>query len=291
MKVVGYYNSFSRQDEIFKIDLLSITHINYAFLIPKEDGSVFFHDEDNVKRVVNLAHEKNKKIFVSVGGYCDHDKIISKVFEQICKDYDVFKKFIANVIDVVKKFNFDGIDLDWEYPWIEYRAMFELMVIKLRIELDFLKKGFSLAIHRAIAGQEKYNRIASITKVVLDNVDWLNIMTYDDQSEENHSSMQLVQDCVKYWCIDRNVPKEKVLIGIPFYARPSETVFDDLVEKDKMNYFTDNYNDDTYNGFKLVRKKLEFAKKECGGIIIWAINYDRTDGFGLLKVIDDSISY
>src|SRR5512136_1060125 len=46
-----------------------LTHINYAFLIPNEDGS--FRELTNsrmIAEMVRLAHEHNVKVLISVGG-------------------------------------------------------------------------------------------------------------------------------------------------------------------------------------------------------------------------------
>jgi len=291
MKIVGYYNSFSREKSICDLELGGLTHIFYAFLLPKEDGSVYFYDEENVKEVISIAHKKNRKVFVSVGGYCNQEMILSRVFEKISSDYTLSQKFVDSIIDIVKKYDFDGVDLDWEYPTEEYKDKYEFLVWVLSHSMHMRQKEFTIAVHRAVPGEAKECRIVAISDKVIDNVDWMNIMTYDATEDRNHSDMGRCRKVVKYWTEERGVPKEKILVGAAFYARPSEKPYYELISEDPYNYFRDAYKNDTFNGFYTIKEKLSFANHNCGGLIIWAINYDTIGSYSLLSAIQTVLTY
>ncbi len=286
MLVVGYYNSFAQRKEMAGLNLSALTHINYAFLIPRDNGTVHFVDEDDVKKCVNLAKSKGIKVFVSVGGWCDEDrKRLREVFEQICDNRGVLDFFIDNVIKVVKKYGFDGVDVDWEFPTIERVSNFEYLISSLSKKLKELKKELSIAIFYAVAGSKNCEWIGAISDDVISNLDFLNIMTYDCKEEENHSSIELAKRCVNYWNKVRKVTPDKLLIGIPFYSRPSALCYWELVDISKENSFLDSYEKETYNGINKVKEKILYTKQNCGGVIIWAINYDTTDQYSLLSAI------
>ena len=287
MRVIGYYNSFDRQDAINTINLDAITHLNYAFLLPASDGSVYFKDEDDVKRVVKICKEKGIKVYVSLGGACDGEIIISNVFEDIMKDELAFNTLIYNVMQMVEKYEFDGIDVDWEYPWIEYKDHFERLIKALRERADIVNIGLTIAIHRAIEGEVKFNRLESVTDKVVSMVDWLNIMTYDDSDEDNHSSIERAKNSLNYWNDIRKVPKDKLLIGIPFYARPSEKPYYKIIRGGDKSAFDDFWGEDSYNGIYTVKEKALLGK-QYGGVIIWAINFDapKDDEYNLLSIIN-----
>ena len=287
MKVVGYYNSFARQDALSSLFVTPLTHINYAFLLPKENGDVYFYDEKNVEEVVKFAHDKGIKVFVSVGGFCDKEKPLSSTFEVICDNH--LEEFILATLRVVQKYNFDGVDLDWEYPTKQYEKSFEMMVDKLGFRLHFLKKELSIAIHRAIEGEAKECRIVAISDKVIKAADWLNIMTYDATEDCCHSSLIRCMKSLDYWHSIRKVPRSKIMIGAAFYARPSAKLYCDLIKEDEKNYFRDYYKDDTFNGCYTIKEKTYFARFNCGGLIIWAINYDTFDKTSLLRVVNEAI--
>ena len=288
MKVIGYYNSFSRQDALDNLFTTPLTHINYAFLLPKENGDVYFYDEENVEKVVSFAHSKGVKVFVSVGGFCDQEIILSRVFEAICQNGNI-DRFVDNILEVVKKFGFDGVDLDWEYPTEQFKKQFELLVGTLSKATHSINKEFSIAIHRAVVGEAKECRIVAISDKVIADADWINIMTYDAQEDQYHSSLIRCMKSLDYWHSNRKVPRDKIMIGAAFYARPSAKLYCELIEEDHKNFFRDSYKDDTFNGCHTVKEKAYFARFNCGGLIIWAINYDTFDDTSLLRVVNEAI--
>ena len=289
MRVVGYYNSFARPDSLKKLFLTPVTHINYAFLLPKEDGTLYFYDEDNVRDVVAFAHEKGKKVYVSVGGFCDQNKILSSVFEKICSDTNKLATFFKSIFKVVIEYGFDGVDIDWEYPTEKFVCHYELLIEVLSIILHAINKGLTIAVHRAIEDEQKLCRIVAITDLVISYVDWINIMTYDATEDDNHSSLYRCIKCVDYWHNKRKVPRNKILVGTAFYGKPSEKPYYELISENRKNYFKNHYQGDTYNGCYLVKEKAYFARLNCGGLIIWAINYDTFDETSLLKVINEAL--
>ena len=287
MRVVGYYNA-GYNDVIEKINLKALTHLNYAFLLPISDGNAYFKDEEDVKKTIKACRQANIKIYVSVGGSNDGEKRLEKTFESICDSENVLEKFIKNVMKIVDIYGFDGVDLDWEYPWKNYREKFEKMVSLFRNSIDLKKKGFSIAIHRAVEGEYKFNRLESITDKVIGMADWINIMTYDDTEENNHSSLERNKKSLEYWSLNRNIPKDKLLTGIAFYARPSMKPYSEIIADADDSAFNDFFGKDSYNGSYTVEEKVMLGKN-YGGIIIWAVNYDANSDneHSLLNVIQD----
>ena len=109
------------------------------------------------------------------------------------------------------------------------------------------------------------------------SADWMNIMTYDATEECNHSSLIRCMKSLDYWHSIRKVPRNKIMIGAAFYARPSAKLYCELIEEDDKNFFRDSFKDDTFNGCYTTKEKTYFARLNCGGLAIWAINYDSLD--------------
>lgn len=289
MRIVGYYNSYARQEVLDELDVKALTHINYAFLLPKENGTVYFKDKDDVKRVVDFAHSHGLKINVSVGGWCDGNIVLDKVFKKIFSSKESIMNFIESILEIVHRYSFDGVDIDWEYPDSLHAFYLLVFLTVLKRNLEAFGSELSLTIHHAVKGDDNFNRVEGITASIVEAVDYLNIMTYDCHNMSNHSSLYLAKKCIKYWCVDRKVPKEKVLIGIPFYSRPSEMYYCEIVKESPISAYLNFYKKESYNGIELVAEKIKFAKQYCGGVIIWAINYDTTDDYSLLTTIKKSL--
>ncbi|KAJ1949518.1 hypothetical protein EC988_004741, partial [Linderina pennispora] len=108
--VVGYYPTWKRQ-AIAAVDISKYTHVNVAFAIPKEDGSLTFEGDWFMESTVKELHGKNVKVLVSVGGWTG-----SNHFSNILKSDDKFNRLVGSMAYYVKNYNLDGIDIDWEYP-------------------------------------------------------------------------------------------------------------------------------------------------------------------------------
>jgi chitinase len=44
-----------------------------------------------------------------------------EAFSAMAKDEKAMKKFVTSTVEYLKKWNFDGLDLDFEYPGIDWR--------------------------------------------------------------------------------------------------------------------------------------------------------------------------
>ena len=290
MRIVGYYNSFNNLVALEELDVSCLTHLNYAFLIPRADGTLYFLQEDSVKNTINFCHSRGIRVFVSIGGWCDeNNKELHKVFEKICISTDKIKLFVDNIIEIVDKFGFDGVDLDWEYPTAEQKFNFAFLVARLSMFLHHVDKEMSIAIYHSVHDEPKFERICAVTNYVVSNLDFVNIMTYDCHEEKNHSSLKLAQKCIDYWTNTRGIRKEKLLIGIAFYAKPSQTPYALLVKQSHKNAHVDFCGTDSYNGLKTVKRKTKYAKSNCGGVFIWAINYDSPGKLSLLSAIKKAL--
>ncbi len=56
------------------------------------------------------------KVTLAIGGWNEG----SKKYSEMARDAEKRKTFVASVIQFLEKYNFDGLDLDWEYPGMKY---------------------------------------------------------------------------------------------------------------------------------------------------------------------------
>lgn len=89
------------------------------------------------------------------------------------------------------------------------------------------------------------------------------------------------------------MPKEKLVLGVPFYARPSWKEYRDLVEENTENAYRDyapgENLDSYYNGINTIKEKTRLATRKASGMMVFDMNEDAVEEYSLLKAIDDTL--
>jgi chitinase len=115
LKVICYWTSNHKVEDI-NPDLC--THIHYSFFILDEDNAAPVDElgfpNKEVYDKLNALKQKNAelKIIPAIGGWGDDAAKYSRVAANETKR----KIFVNNTIQLVVNNNFDGFDLDWEFP-------------------------------------------------------------------------------------------------------------------------------------------------------------------------------
>lgn len=128
-RIVGYYTSWSKTSLTTSL-LSKFTHIIYAFLEMKADGTVGIgnpdhspaqtsSDEEVAQRakqnLESLMRKKAQipglKVTFAVGGWEN-----SQYFSSMAANSQLKQKFLASVLQIIDEYGFDGVDIDWEYP-------------------------------------------------------------------------------------------------------------------------------------------------------------------------------
>lgn len=285
--IIGYWASWNGSPDSLQYDKL--THINYSFATPKADGRVFLQNPASLKQMVALAHAKNVKACLAIGGWDLGDGGGNDTaFEQLAASRTSRETFIATVMQMVKEYNLDGVDMDWEYPDAgdgivgESARYFDTLMTALGKELHQQKKILSAAV---VSGGKTGD---GILPSVFNVVDFINIMAYDAQTPP-HSSLDVAKQALQYW-LAKGLPKEKAILGVPFYGKPSKNgngSYKSLVEQDKTAPTKDEVNGCFYNGIPTMKAKTKLAIEQGGGIMIWEVGHDTHDSTSLLRAINE----
>ena len=159
----------------------------------------------------------------------------------------------------------------------------------MKIKGNLVDKPLSIAIPPGINVDGSIQNIEAITDKVLDTVDWVNLMVYDNPLEENHSSYSYASIALDYWRDIKKYSNKKIVLGVPFYSNPSGLPYRKIIKLDSKNSKKDNYQLEHYNGIHLIEKKAQLAEQMCSCLMIWAVNYDSFQQNSLLKCIHDTV--
>ena len=268
-RIVAYYiewGVYGRDYQPSDIPAEKITHLNYAFANIGADGRIAIGDPyaaidkaypgdswdqpyrgtyNQINNVLKAEHP-HLQTLISVGGWTWSGR-----FSDVALTDASRSTFAASCVEFIRQYNFDGVDIDWEYPVCcglesntyrpEDRANYTRLLQELRAQLDVAEaednREYLLTI-AAAGGVDKLENyeLAEIAEVC----DWVNTMSYDfmgawDLSTTgHHSGLYANPDnaspnqnvrmhynaagSVQPW-LDAGVDSDKIVMGVPFYGR------------------------------------------------------------------------
>jgi hypothetical protein len=167
----------------------------------------------------------------------------------------------------------DGIDIDWEGPRVDDAAY---LVFLQAIKERFPDKGLTAAIssrHPSRAG----NLIGAL--------DEINMMCYTRFENGEHVPMSIFTRAIDEY-LEVGVPKEKLLVGVPFYGRTDNLQDTEAVTYREVYESVPNLSPDVnsfvkggktflYNGYTLISQKGEYLRrKRIKGVMVWELAQD-----------------
>lgn len=290
-KVVGYYFlNAALRDTIYSdssnLFLNNITHLNIAFINPDAKG--IFKQDYAIDTLIKKAHAKNVKVLASIAGGEPHP-----YYAFLLQDANR-GMFINNLISLVERYQLDGIDVDIEGSDIDEN--YEKFVSELAAALKPINKLLTAAIATAYKDQ--------LPDKALKQFDFVSIMSYDrtgpwePKEPGDHSPYSMAVEDLDYWHNVRNLPKEKLILGLPFYGYGFGPVDSPVVSMDYKQItelYPGNNSSDTlkmpgdiimyFNNIPAIKKKTELAIKNAGGVMIWQLLGDAEGKLSLLNTI------
>lgn len=287
-KVLGYLHSpYDWATGLAAIDLKAVTDLNLAFINPDSTGA--FKNETVYRDIINAAHAKNVKVYLSFGGG-SAPAYLSDLMEPGKRD-----QFIEGLIKVAETNGFDGIDVDLE------NALINQLYPPFVSQLAKQAKSKGLLITAALASWNAH----LIPDSTLHQYDFINVMSYDKTGPWNlskpgpHSPFSMAESDFNYFNKTRGVASKKILIGLPFYGygfgpgAPQSMTYKNIVTSYQGSEHYDSVSVSGggwlyYNGIPTIRQKVQFAKNnKAGGVMIWQLLGDIRDDRSLLKAINE----
>jgi len=288
-RVIGYYSYDLFEEPLEKLQTDKLTHIMYAFLIPQADGSVLpLTEEENVRQLIGKAHSDNCEVFIAVGGWSYNNIPLQSAFEQAAGNSETRKKLVESIVAVVENYGFDGVELDWEYPTKDSAKNYEALIVELDSELEARGKQLTAALNGAWSKTEGPEVSKYVSDACLEAFDFINVMSYD-MNNDQHSPFWFANTSIDYW-INRGVDAEKIVLGMPLYARPTFMQYRHLAEINKSFVYNDYAVIDGvtsyYNGLPTLCKKTILAAYKAGGVMLFDVNEDTNDETSIVSMID-----
>ncbi|KAG7155317.1 chitinase 10-like 7 [Homarus americanus] len=249
-KVLCYFTSWAVKRpgagrfEAENIDPFLCTHVIYAFagmedyrLAPgdlSDTGDGF--KEGTYTRLMKLKEKNPKlKVMLALGGWA----FGSKPFRDLVSNQFRMNGFVYNALEFLRLHEFDGLDIDWEYPrGPDDKANYVNFLKELRMAFEGEAKSTGhgrLLLSAAVPASFEALAAGYDVPEVSKYLDFINIMSYDFhglwENQVGHNSPLLplessssyqkkltVDYSVREWK-KQGAPGQKIMVGMPTYGR------------------------------------------------------------------------
>jgi len=246
-----------------------------------EDGEENFSKQLSALKEI-ISHRSNKdhkvKLIITAladgtgGDYGGVNVYMSKNMEHIADQ----------IINLVNKYNFDGVDIDWEYPatagdWKNYDEFIS------RLDKGINSNGNNRIISSALSAGN-----LGLSKETFDILDQIQFMAYDGNDTDGYqSSLEQAQEGIAQF-IKNGADISKINIGIAAYGRPvnSTPFWANWRDLKQANYWDSKYYnvsdsgqiyDGTFCSPALAGDKTAYALLSgCGGVMVFRVACDKT---------------
>jgi chitinase len=190
--------------------------------------------------IIVQAHAQGAEVYPSIGGWTLSDNFPTLSADPVARD-----NFARKCVEILTHHDFDGIDIDWEYPGYEEHSgtpadtvNFTKMLAAIRAALEQLTRttGKSYGLTAALPCAPKNIANIEVEKINSYLTEW-NLMSYDFHGAwdkvsgvnaplfyQGHGDEEFsIHRCVENY-VARGVPRAKINIGLPFYGRSFKKV-------------------------------------------------------------------
>ncbi|MFH2104842.1 MAG: glycosyl hydrolase family 18 protein, partial [Parcubacteria group bacterium] len=256
---------------------------------------------------------KGVKIIPSITNNFDKDSKLSKLL----KNDDATKHHIAVILNEVVANNYDGIDIDYENLDPAVKNKFTYFITTLAEQLHQKEKTISVTVQAKQSDTQSWSGAGSSDFTKLgEAADQFRIMTYDysrvNTAPGPIAPIYWMKEVIEY--AKSKVPKEKIVVGIPFYGylwcttgskeecknkgltwegvnnlitKYEPTIeWNDVAQTPWFLYVDDDDNTRVvnYEDHKSLAAKLDAVKElDVAGIAIWRLGSEDPENFPTIK--------
>ncbi|MDD4212459.1 MAG: glycoside hydrolase family 18 protein [Bacilli bacterium] len=216
----AYLRDVGYGDNLVNRDYMKIDVINYSFgkIV---NGELSVRSLENLQNVLRLR-AKGVRIVIVIDGVSTNTR---EAFVQAASSEENREKLATSIANVIEQYQFDGVDLDWEFPnGTTEKNNFSLLVKRIREKLDESDRDLILSAAVRSGGYSTHYNLVELNKYL----DYLHIMSYGMSGSNTarhqsalmnstYSSFSISSSVNMY--INGGMDRDKVVFGIPFYVK------------------------------------------------------------------------
>lgn len=292
-KQIAYWseNDDTLKDTLEDIYFAKLTHIIYDKIGVDSGGNLIISDDlkDELHDLVDAVNSTDTLVLFSIG----NDS--GTAFSAIANSSSALANFNDEIQDLFDDYSIDGIDINWQFPSKDDEDDFETLIesVEKTVHDDNNDKLLSFVVE---AGDDD-SLTDSISDDALEAADFINILSAEEVSDSEYSSLDDAKESITYWTDERCIVKNKLVIDIPaqgISTDGSTNSFADIFDHQNSDACLDRTASRTYyyyNGIPTATDKTAYAKSNAGGVVLTSLQSDifdskYIDNYSLLTTID-----
>lgn len=177
---------------------------------------------------INWAKDNGYKVWPKVS----NDTLSTTIdeFSVIINDYKLREIMIKDIIEYVKKYDLDGINLDFEYMYQNDKEAFSRFVIELAPQLRAVGACLSVDV-TASDGAANWS-LCYDRNTIGEVADYVVFMGYDQYGTTKMGTTagyNWIETSLNKLLKTEEIPSEKIILGLPFYTKLWKTKGDEVV--------------------------------------------------------------
>ncbi|MGI9304255.1 MAG: glycosyl hydrolase family 18 protein [Gammaproteobacteria bacterium] len=232
-EVLGWipYWDQKRAFQSFRDNVDLFDYVSVFWYLVTRDGKLDIYDPSREDYdIISFAHEHGVKVLAVVTNSPDEWEDIDVEWDPeriglIIQSQDRRQAHIEDLLELTRRMDFDGINLDYEALPGAYREDFSTFVQELSEALHGEGKLLAVAIHPKTSEdnpEENNGSHAQDWDVLSDFADQMHLMTYAQHTSFDEpgpaASPQWLRSVLEYAVKKKRIPEEKIFLGIPLYA-------------------------------------------------------------------------
>ena len=185
---------------------------------------IYVSDENGkLKNTIDTSYiEWAKSVGYEIWPTIKNDLIGIKKTSTILNDMNLRQAFIDNVVSLAKKYNFKGINLDFENMYMKDRDVFAQLVRELSSALR--ANGIISSVDVNVPDGSETWSLCYDSKAISDATDYTILMAYDQHGSSSKiagsvASLDWVELNLQKMIERDGIDSTKLVLGVPFYSR------------------------------------------------------------------------
>ncbi|NLJ72677.1 MAG: hypothetical protein GX333_06665 [Syntrophomonadaceae bacterium] len=202
-----YYQAFAE----FKQNAHLFDTVSFRWFETNYKGDIYYEYQDDYRNILKFADEKG------IAKYASVVLMDTNALHTLLSVPQNRARFISNILEIVKRDNYDGVDIDFEFINPKDGIYFTLFLKELKAALGnnipLSVAVFARTGHEQFATPYEYQKIGQIVDKVI-------VMAYDYSYPTSKAGpvapLWWVEEVANYMA--NNIPPEKVMLGLPTYG-------------------------------------------------------------------------